>query len=70
MTTEPWTVDDHLRDQPEQSVALFRRFEELVRECGPFEVSPSKTTVTFKGTRRGFAGVREAYAVGAGEHLR
>lgn len=53
-----WTVDDHLRNQPEQNVALFRQFEAAVLACGPVTLAPSKTTVTFKGTRRGFAGAR------------
>ncbi|GAB2598106.1 DUF5655 domain-containing protein [Pseudactinotalea suaedae] len=58
MGERAWTVADHLDGKPEQSVAMFHRFVELVAACGPYEVSPSKTTVTFKGTRRGFAGAR------------
>lgn len=53
-----WTVDDHLRDKPAESVAMFHRFVELLDSIGPYHVSPSKTTVTFKGPRRGFAGAR------------
>jgi len=53
-----WTVDEHLRDKPEWSVALYRRFEELVAACGPYTLSPSKSSITFKGARRGFAGAR------------
>ncbi|WP_261164795.1 DUF5655 domain-containing protein [Microbacterium sp. Marseille-Q6965] len=53
-----WTVDEHLRDKPAASVALYRRFEELVASCGPYTVSPSKSSITFKGERRGFAGAR------------
>jgi hypothetical protein len=53
-----WTVEDHLRAQPAASVDLFHAFVRLVEACGPFTYSPSKTTVTFKGTRRGFAGAR------------
>jgi len=104
-----WTVEDHLRDQPEASVELYRDFVRLVQACGPFGYTVARTTITFKGSRRGFAGarrtvedprirsvapyttrlyvhqfrigtaaeldaefagwVREAYAVGAGEHL-
>jgi hypothetical protein len=52
------TVEDHLRDQPEKSVALWHAFVELIRRCGEFSVSPSKTTITLKGSRRGFAGAR------------
>jgi Domain of unknown function (DUF5655) len=53
-----WTVEDHLRDQPEESVALYERFVRLVEECGPFSYAVAKTTITFKGSRRGFAGAR------------
>ncbi|GEK79046.1 DUF5655 domain-containing protein [Agrococcus baldri] len=53
-----WTVERHLEGKPEQSVAMFHRFVELVAACGPYEVSPSKSSVTFKGARRGFAGAR------------
>jgi hypothetical protein len=53
-----WTVDDHLRDVAPDHVVLYRRFEAIVFECGPVRVSPSKTTITFKGLRRGFAGAR------------
>ena len=53
-----WTVEDHLAGQPLESVALYHRFVELLSEIGPFEYSVSKTTITFKGTRRGFAGAR------------
>lgn len=55
---EPVTVEDHLRNQPEGSVALYHAFVGLITACGPFTVSPSKTTITFKGERRGFAGAR------------
>lgn len=53
-----WTVEDHLRDKPPGSVALYHRFVELVEACGPFTYAVSKTTITFKGSRRGFAGAR------------
>ena len=53
-----WTVDDHLRGQPPAAVDLFRRFVRLVEACGPFEYAVAKTTITFKGVRRGFAGAR------------
>lgn len=58
MEPSTWTVEDHLAGKPEQSVAMFHRFIELVERCGPFTYSPSKTTVTLKGSRRGFAGAR------------
>jgi hypothetical protein len=53
-----WTVADHLAGQPPTSVALYERFVELVTRCGPFTYAVAKTSITFKGTRRGFAGAR------------
>jgi hypothetical protein len=53
-----WTVQDHLAGQPESSVALYSGFVRLVEACGPFTYAVSKTSITFKGTRRGFAGAR------------
>lgn len=60
MVEEPrrWSVDDHLRDAPPEHVALYRRIEALILGCGDVSVSVSKTTITFKGSRRGFAGAR------------
>jgi Domain of unknown function (DUF5655) len=58
MTLSEWTVEDHLRDKPATVVALYRRFVELVQACGPFEYAVSKTAITFKGSRRGFAGAK------------
>lgn len=52
------SVEDHLRDKPEASLVMWHAFVELIRRCGEFTVSPSKSTVTFKGVRRGFAGAR------------
>lgn len=56
--TTQWSVEDHLRNKPADAVALFDAFVALIGRCGPFTFSPSKTTVTFKGVRRGFAGAR------------
>ena len=53
-----WTVEDHLRDAPQESVALYRAVEAAIRACGPVVLSPARTTITFKGPRRGFAGAR------------
>jgi hypothetical protein len=58
MPLSEWTVEDHLRDKPPVVVALYRRFVELVQACGPFEYAVSKTAITFKGSRRGFAGAK------------
>lgn len=57
-TGASWTVEDHLEGMPSESVAMFHRFIALVERCGPFTCSPSKTTITLKGERRGFAGAR------------
>jgi hypothetical protein len=58
MDEKTWTVQDHLRDKPPGCVALYQRFVELVGACGPFTYAVAKTTITFKGGRRGFAGAR------------
>jgi hypothetical protein len=39
-------------------VQLYERFVRLVEACGPFTYAVAKTTITFKGSRRGFAGAR------------
>lgn len=53
---EQYTVEHHLRGKPAFAVALFHRFVEIVSSNGPFTYAVDKTTVVFKGTRRGFAG--------------
>ena len=53
-----WTVDRHLLDKPDGVVALYDRFIELVGACGPFTYSVTKTAITLKGSRRGFAGLK------------
>jgi hypothetical protein len=58
MPASEWTVEDHLRGKPASVVALYRRLVELVQACGPFEYAVSKTAITFKGSRRGFAGAK------------
>jgi len=58
MDPSAWTVQDHLRDKPAAVVALYRRLVELVEACGPFDYAVSKTGITFKGRRRGFAGAK------------
>jgi len=63
---EMWRVEDHLDGKPPESVALYHRFVELVDACGPCTVSVAKTAITFKGTRRGFAGARPTKAGLAG----
>ena len=53
-----WTVDDHLRDADPAHVELWHRVVALVEACGPVTVHAHRTTVTFAGERRGFAGAR------------
>ncbi|WP_109212006.1 MULTISPECIES: DUF5655 domain-containing protein [Microbacterium] len=53
-----WTVEDHLRDADPGAVRLWHRIDELILSFGPVTRSVAKTTITFKGPRRGFAGAR------------
>ena len=53
-----WTVDRHLTGQSESAVELYRRFIAIAESIGPFTYAVSKTTITLKGERRGFAGAR------------
>ena len=53
-----WTVEDHLRDADPAAVELYRAVERLILSQGDVRISVSKTTITFKGRRRGFAGAR------------
>jgi hypothetical protein len=54
---EVWNVERHLAGRPELIVGLYRHFIALAEDCGPFSFSVSKSAITLKGTRRGFAGV-------------
>lgn len=58
MGEHAWTEDDHLRDKPEESIALYRQVRELIEGFGQVTDSVSRTTITFKGSRRGFASAR------------
>ena len=58
MGVEVWRVEDHLSMGTEASVALWRELERVILGFGPVSLAVSKTTVTFKGSRRGFAGAR------------
>jgi hypothetical protein len=51
-----WTIERHLRGKRPDVIALYHRFIELARACGPFTYAISKSAITLKGTRRGFAG--------------
>ena len=51
-----WTVERHLQGKRTEVIALYHRFIELAQACGPFTCAVSKSAITLKGTRRGFAG--------------
>jgi hypothetical protein len=55
--TEEWIVERHLGDKPEHILALYNQFIRLEEACGPFGCSVTKSAITLKGSRRGFAGV-------------
>jgi hypothetical protein len=61
-STDDWTVARHLAGQPEFAVELYAEFIRMLESIGPFTYSVSKTTITLKGTRRGFAGARPVAA--------
>ncbi len=56
--SDVWTVERHLEAGSEHGRALFQRFVDIVAPCGEYTISVAKTTITFKGPRRGFAGAR------------
>jgi hypothetical protein len=53
-----WTIERHLEAGSDQGRALFHRFVDVVAACGEYTTTVAKTTITFKGPRRGFAGAR------------
>lgn len=53
---DSWTVEDHLAGKPDEVTALYQRFISLIGACGPFSYRVTKTGITLKGARRGFAG--------------
>jgi hypothetical protein len=56
--SDVWTIERHLEAGTDHGRALFRRFVDIVAACGEYTTSVAKTTITFKGPRRGFAGAR------------
>jgi hypothetical protein len=56
MTADEWTVGRHLDGVSAGALALYDRFIALAEQCGPFSYRVTKTSITLKGTRRGFAG--------------
>jgi hypothetical protein len=51
-----WTVEMHFAGKPQMVRDLYERFIGLVAACGPFDYRVTKTAITLKGERRGFAG--------------
>lgn len=49
-------IKQHMENGTPESRALFNRFVEILDEIGTYTTHPSKSTITFKGTRRGFCG--------------
>jgi hypothetical protein len=58
MSDKGYTIDDHLRHKDGHVVDLYRRLVSIVEARGPFEYAVAKTGITFKGSRRGFAGAK------------
>jgi hypothetical protein len=58
--SEVWTIERHLEAGSDDGRALFDRFVGIVAACGEYTTTVAKTTITFKGPRRGFAGARPA----------
>jgi hypothetical protein len=56
MDDTEWTVERHLLGQAPAVIALYHQFIQMAEACGPFTYAVSKTVITLKGTRRGFAG--------------
>jgi hypothetical protein len=52
-----WTIEDHLRGKADHVRALYELFERAIAACGPFDVTVTKTAISYKGVVRGFAGV-------------
>ena len=52
-----WTVEQHLAGRSPTVIALYKRFVEMVRVCGPFEYSPVRSQIGFR-VQRIFAGVK------------
>ena len=58
MTAPEVPIETHLDAAPPKVLALFERFRALVDMCGPTTLQVTKTAISFKGVRRGFAGAR------------
>ncbi|NJL53970.1 hypothetical protein HC928_01605 [bacterium] len=49
-------IKQHMEYGTPESRALYDRFIEILDDIGPYTIHPAKSTITFKGTRRGFCG--------------
>lgn len=58
MDHDEWSIERHLAGKPDLVHDLYRQFIELVESCGPFTYTVTKTGISLKGTRRGFAGAK------------
>ena len=58
MDRDRWSIERHLAGKSALVHDLYRRFIELVEACGPFTYTVTKTAISLKGSRRGFAGAR------------
>ena len=56
MSERVWSIEDHLEGRTDGVREMYCRLIEMVELCGPFTYAVSKTAITLKGTRRGFAG--------------
>jgi hypothetical protein len=57
-SSEEWTVERHLEAGSDEGRLLWRRLADLIAGYGEHSLSVAKTTITFKGSKRGFAGAR------------
>ncbi len=51
-------IKQHMANGTPKSRAMYDRFVQILDEIGRYTTHPAKTTITFKGTRRGFCGAR------------
>lgn len=58
ISDDEWTIERHLAGKPDFAVDLYDKFIEMVEVVGPFRYAVNKSSITLKGTRRGFAGAR------------
>ena len=49
-------VKQHMEKGTPESRAMYERFVEILNDIGSYTTHPAKSTITFKGTKRGFCG--------------